>query len=85
MMNSYIDQCNQNNQDLLDGVTEYYHYLFCCYTNICIHLKNYDRAEASCKAYLEQNAEDAFALEALARIQRLRGNNKKGKEGNQEK
>lgn len=85
MVNSYIDQCNQNNQDLLDGVTEYYHYLFCCYTNICIHLKNYDRAEASCKAYLEQNAEDTFALEALARIQRLRGNNKKGKEGNQEK
>ncbi len=76
-MNSYIDQCEQNDQELPDGVTEYYHHLFCCYTNICIHLKDYEKAEISCKSFLEQNAEDSFAIEALARIQRLRGENGK--------
>lgn len=72
-INSYIDQCYQDNQEMLDDVREYYHYLFHCYTNICIHLKDYERAETSCKMFLSQNAEDSFAIEALARIQRLRG------------
>ena len=79
-LNPYIDQCNINDQEMPSYVSDYYHYLFCCFTNIHIHLKNYEAAETTCKDFLKQNAEDSFALDALARIQRLRGEEGKKEE-----